>query len=150
MALALGLSALGRHLGLSPLPPGVIHHFAPLAGVVGRWLGESVRRGLWVLLVLVSPLWAGIAFGAASPFPIIDEHLELPSASLPAFALVAALLLTVLGHGVLAAIGVAGGTGRLPRDAVSRWIARATAIIKSGRGAKSARLECGAARPHSA
>ena len=141
IAVTLGVGTLSKHLGLGPVPPGLIHLFGPVAEAVARFVAENLRRAVIVILVLLSPIWGAAALSAASAMPVIEEHLELPNAGITILAPAAVFLWAVRRTGHSAALPAARRTSSMRRDIDGSWVALATVLTKRGRGARAARLD---------
>jgi len=150
VAVTLGVGTLGRQLGLAPMPPGLVQIFGPVAEASGRFVSDSVRRGIFVVLVLLCPIWAGATIGDVSPVPLFEEHFEVPLAGFAFFAGAVATFWAVRDSGAGTAPTPVRRLRRMPRDGRERWIARAAALIKTGRGARAARQDARGTPPHSA
>lgn len=141
VAVTLGVGTLGRQLGLAPMPPGLVQIFGPVAEASGKFVADSVRRGLFVVLVLLCPIWAGATIGDVSPVPLFEEHFEVPLAGFTFFAGAVATLWAARDYGAGTALTAVRRYGGRLRDRTARWVARAAAVIKPGRGARAARLD---------
>jgi hypothetical protein len=82
--------------------------------------------------------------------PIIQEHVELPSASLAFFSFAALVLWAVRTEEFRAAGAAAPEVFVARPDAVTCRFERASAVIDTGRGALAARPGRPGSRPHSA
>ncbi len=151
VALGVGLSALGKSLGLGPLPPGLLQPFAPIAGVVGREAAERALRTTLIAIVALSPAWAWVA---AAPFDSgfdASAVLEGGTAAMAAFVRgIAFFLLVAGGAGAFVLVGRAPLTAKGGRNATQNWIAQACALFKRHEAPRGILWAAKAARPRGA
>jgi hypothetical protein len=139
VAVTLSMGTFGRQLGLAPVPPGLVQLFGPVAGAAGQFATHSLRRGIVVSLVLLSPIWGAAVLSASSSMPVIEEHLELPNAGITVLAPAAALLWAVRDFGACAELTSVRRTSGGRADRRRRWFALSSTRIKQRRGALAAR-----------
>jgi hypothetical protein len=141
IAVTLGVGTLSKQLGLAPLPPGLVQLFGPVAEAALRFTSESVRRGVFVLLILLCPMWGAAHVAAADSGPAFEQAIELPSAVFAILAPAVAILWAVNSQGACVALAATRRTRDVRSDGQVRWSTLACTHLKSGRGARAARPE---------
>jgi len=141
VAVTLGVGTLSKQLGLAPLPPGLVSLFGPVAEASGRFAADTVKRGVFVLLILLCPMWGAAHVAATDSVPALEHAVELPLAVFAILAPGVAVLWAVNGEGACVALAATRRTRDERRDGQVRWSALACTHLKPGRGALGARLE---------
>src|SRR3989304_9964362 len=148
LALGVGLSALGKSLGLPPMPPGLLQPLAPVASVVGQEAAARAARTTVIALIALAPAWAWVA---AAPFDSgfdASDVLEGGTAAMAAFVRGIALFLLVPGGaGAFVLVGMVPLTAKGGRHSLQKWIARACAIFKRHEAPRGVPWGGQAARP---
>lgn len=151
LALGVGLSALGKSLGLPPMPPGLLQPLAPVASVVGQEAVARAARTSVVALIALAPAWAWVA---AAPFDSgfdASDVLEGGTAAMVSFLRgIAPFLLAAGGAGAFVLCGRAPRTAKGGRNALQKWIARACAVFKRHEAPRGVPWAAKAARPRGA
>lgn len=142
VAIVAAASAL-RGSGGGPMPPGLLQPFMPIVLVVGRFAADWVVRIGWLLLLL-APAVLGAGNGGLIAGTILwEEQTEAPRAGGTALLLGLAALVSL---SLLYPLGWTEPVRRIGErriDRVDRWIARATALIKTGAGPHERRAGLG-------